>query len=72
MTKIEDFWASLWEYFRIQASQPYTTVLEERKMPGAVWFPGAELNFAEHIFCNASTERPALIFRSERHDFPPG
>lgn len=67
VTKIEDFWASLWEYFHIQASQPYTTVLEGRKMPGAVWFPGAELNFAEHIFRNASTERPALIFRSERH-----
>jgi acetoacetyl-CoA synthetase len=68
VTKIEDFWASLWEYFQIQASQPYTTVLEERKMPGAVWFAGAELNFAEHIFRNATDERPALLFRSERHE----
>jgi acetoacetyl-CoA synthetase len=67
VTKIEDFWASLWEYFSIQASQPYTAVLDERKMPGAVWFSGAELNFAEHIFRNATDELPALIFRSERH-----
>src|SRR5947209_6595264 len=67
VTKIEDFWASIWDYFQVQASQPYTTVLEKRKMPGAVWFPGAELNFAEHIFRNATDERPALIFRSERH-----
>src|SRR5690348_879313 len=37
------------------------------QMPGALWFPGAELNFAEHIFRNATPERPALLFRSERH-----
>ena len=64
---LEDFWASLWEYFAIKASKPYTTVLEERKMPGASWFPGAELNYAEHAFRNASLDRPAILFRSERH-----
>ncbi len=64
---LEDFWASIWEYFSIKASKPYATVLVERKMPGASWFPGAELNYAEHVFRNASPERPALLFRSERH-----
>jgi acetoacetyl-CoA synthetase len=64
--KLEDFWASLWEYFHIQASKPYTTVLVERKMPGAVWFPGAELNYAEHVFRNASPDHPALLYSSER------
>ena len=34
--KLEDFWDSLWDYFEIQASRPYKTVLVERKMPGAV------------------------------------
>ena len=68
VTYIEDFWASLWEYFHIQSSQPYTTVLTERKMPGAQWFPGAELNYAEHAFRNATPDRPALLFRSERHE----
>src|SRR5690348_18003517 len=48
--KLEDFWASLWEYFHIQSSKPYTTVLSERKMPGAHWFVGAELNYAQHVF----------------------
>ncbi|HEU5226654.1 MAG TPA: AMP-binding protein, partial [Ktedonobacteraceae bacterium] len=66
VTNIEDFWASIWEFFHIQASKPYHTVLVERKMPGAQWFSGAELNYAEHIFRNATTERPALIFQSER------
>src|SRR5438105_87266 len=37
--KLEDFWASLWDYFEIQASRDYKTVLVERKMPGAQWFP---------------------------------
>ncbi len=67
VTHLEDFWASLWEYFHIKASRPYTTVLTERKMPGATWFPGAELNYAEHVFRNMSTQHPALLFRSERH-----
>ncbi|GAC1563544.1 MAG: acetoacetate--CoA ligase [Ktedonobacteraceae bacterium] len=64
---LEDFWASIWDYFSIKASKPSTTVLVERKMPGASWFPGAELNYAQHVFRNASSERPALLFRSERH-----
>jgi len=68
VNSLEDFWASLWDYFHIKSSQPYTTVLTERKMPGAEWFPGARLNFAEHVFRNATSERPALLFRSERHE----
>ncbi len=64
---LEGFWASLWDYFSVITSKPYTSVLVERKMPGAVWFPGAELNYAEHVFRNASTTRPAILFRSERH-----
>ncbi len=68
VNSLEDFWASLWDYFHIKSSQPYTAVLAERKMPGAEWFPGARLNFAEHVFRNATSERPALLFRSERHD----
>ncbi|WP_338255554.1 acetoacetate--CoA ligase [Dictyobacter halimunensis] len=63
---LEDFWASIWSYFHIQASQPYTQVLAERKMPGADWFAGAKLNYAEHAFRHATSDRPAMIFQSER------
>ncbi|GCE13693.1 acetoacetate--CoA ligase [Tengunoibacter tsumagoiensis] len=63
--QIEAFWGSLWDFFAIQASRPYQTVLVERKMPGAIWFPGAQLNYAEHIFRQTSPERPALLFQSE-------
>jgi acetoacetyl-CoA synthetase len=65
---LEDFWASIWDYFQIQASKPYQAVLVERKMPGAQWFPGAELNYTEHVFRNKTAQRPALLFQSERQE----
>src|SRR5258708_5991168 len=62
---LEDFWASLWEYFRIKASKPYTTVLTNPTMPGAQWFSGARLNYAEHALRKRTSEHPALISQSE-------
>jgi acetoacetyl-CoA synthetase len=62
------FWASIWDYFHMKTSHPYTAVLAKRTMPGAQWFPGALLNYAEHVFRNATPDRPALMVRSERHE----
>lgn len=63
---LEEFWESVWEYCEIKSVTPYRCVLEERKMPGAKWFPGAMLNYVEHVFRNERSDRPALLFRSER------
>ncbi|MEE9418728.1 MAG: acetoacetate--CoA ligase [Desulfatiglandaceae bacterium] len=65
VTDIEDFWASIWEYFEVKASKPYTQVLSERKMPGARWFLDSELNLAERVFSQMSSDRPAIIFKRE-------
>jgi acetoacetyl-CoA synthetase len=65
VTEIEAFWQSLWHFFDIQASKPYSGILSGRKMPGANWFAGAELNYAEHVFRQMSSRRPALLFQSE-------
>jgi acetoacetyl-CoA synthetase len=65
VTDLDAFWTSLWDYFDIRASAPYTRVLDERKMPGARWFPGARLNYAEHAFRHASPAYPAIIALSE-------
>ncbi|MEJ7716535.1 MAG: AMP-binding protein [Thermoleophilaceae bacterium] len=65
VTELEDFWASMWEYFEIKASKPYDAVLEERVMPGAKWFPGAELNYAEHVFRMARPGETAVVHASE-------
>jgi acetoacetyl-CoA synthetase len=63
--QVEDFWESIWQYYDIKASSPYTRVLAERKMPGAKWFEGARLNYAEHALRYATPDRPALCFQSE-------
>ncbi len=66
---IEDFWESLWQFFRIKAHSSYTRVLDKRIMPGAKWFEGATLNYAEHALAAAqrpdAATRPAIIFQSE-------
>ncbi len=64
---LEDFWESIWNFYSIKASKGYERVLEKREMPKAKWFPGAKLNFAEHIFRAKQEKYPALIFKSERH-----
>jgi acetoacetyl-CoA synthetase len=67
VTDLEGFWASVWEYCGVEASQPYEAVLAKREMPGAEWFPGARLNYTEHILKNAEgrLDGPALIHQSE-------
>ncbi len=47
--ELEDFWASIWEFCGVRASKPYTRVLSSHDMPGARWFEGAELNYAENL-----------------------
>ena len=71
VTDLEGFWASIWEYSDVQASKPYEKVFGgtsgSREMPGTEWFPGAELNYAEHAFRNAGErlDEPAVLHRSE-------
>jgi acetoacetyl-CoA synthetase len=47
---LEGFWGAIWEFFDVQASEPYESVLGSREMPGAQWFPGSRLSYAEHFF----------------------
>src|SRR5450759_524149 len=58
VTHIEDFWASLWEYFHIKASKPYKTVLVERKMPGAVSYTHLRAHETRHdLVCRLLLEK---------------
>jgi len=43
------FWRSIWDYFEVIAHTEPTETLADATMPGAVWFPGATLNYAEHV-----------------------
>jgi acetoacetyl-CoA synthetase len=62
---LEGFWGSLWERFEILASEPYERVLGRREMPGAEWFPGARLNYAEHVLRMARPGETAIVHARE-------
>ena len=64
---LEAFWSSIVDYHRIPVRGTYDRVLGRREMPGAVWFEGAELNYAEVLLGRLDADRPALLFQSERH-----
>jgi acetoacetyl-CoA synthetase len=64
---LETFWSSIVDYYGIPIHGDRTHVLDRRTMPGAAWFDGAEINYAEAVFQHASPDRPALLFQSERH-----
>jgi len=62
---LEEFWAEMWDVSGIIASRKYDTVIDdENKMPGAKWFEGARLNFAENLL-RFRDEKPAIVFRGE-------
>jgi len=65
---IPHFWSAMWEFAEIKASQPYHEVIDDlNKMPGAKWFSGVRLNFAENLLRYRDDE-VALIFKGEAHD----
>ncbi len=65
VSNLEDFWESLWDHYQIRVSTAYRAVLATRSMPGASWFEGAHLNYAEHVFRHMIPRRMALKFQSE-------
>jgi acetoacetyl-CoA synthetase len=67
-SEIEDFWASIWDFFEVEASAPYSEVLRDHAMPGANWFPGALLSYPQHIFRNRNDADVAVRHASELRD----
>jgi acetoacetyl-CoA synthetase len=62
---LEGFWAAVWDFFDVQASAPYERVLGRREMPGARWFPGARLSYAEHFFRGRDDDAVAIRHAAE-------
>ncbi|WGL51342.1 acetoacetate--CoA ligase [Nocardioides sp. BP30] len=65
---LDGFWAALWEFFDVAEHGERSAVLAERTMPGARWFPGSLLNYAEQALRGAgegSEDRPAVLGRSQ-------
>ncbi len=66
---LEGFWAAAAEFLGVIFRQTPTHVLESRQMPGAQWFPGATLNYAEHVLTpGAGRENDDVAVRFARED----
>lgn len=62
---VESFWRAIWDYFEVRSSAPYTQVLGRHEMPGAEWFRGARLNYAEHALRHERPGVDALMYARE-------
>ena len=67
ITDLDAFWAAIWDFFQVRASQPYTKMLAKAEMPGAQWCPGAMLNHTDQILKHAETRgaEQAVVVQSE-------
>src|SRR6201996_3369542 len=69
VTDLDGFWQSIWDYFDLKSPTPHRAVLSQRNMPGAVWFPGAQVNYARqvlrHVGAAHSAGQPAIISSGE-------
>jgi acetoacetyl-CoA synthetase len=62
---LEAFWTSIWDFFCVQADGGYERALGSREMPGAEWFAGTSLNYAEHVFADKDDAETAILHASE-------
>ncbi|WP_161976499.1 acetoacetate--CoA ligase [Mycolicibacterium sp. CH28] len=61
VSEVGDFWAAIWEFFELGAVSSYDRVLTTDTMPGATWFSGARVNFAEYLLGTGAAGHPAVI-----------
>ena len=68
-TDLNGFWQSIWDYFDLQSPTPHSAALVVNRMPGAVWFAGAQVNYAQQVFRHVDAAHaaglPALISHNE-------
>jgi acetoacetyl-CoA synthetase len=63
--ELEAFWDSIWDFFGVQADGQRGAVLGSHEMPGAEWFAGTRLNYAEHVFADKEADETAILHASE-------
>jgi acetoacetyl-CoA synthetase len=68
VAQLEEFWEAIWQFYGLTSPTPFDTALAKREMPGAVWFPGAQLNYAEQVLARASGADPAIVFVDETRE----
>ena len=70
ITDLDAFWQSVWDYFEVESPTLHSAVLARNAMPGAEWFPGAQVNYARqalrHVDAAHAAGQPAIISRNEK------
>lgn len=70
VTDLDAFWQSVWDFYELQSPTPHTAVLAKNAMPGAVWFPGAQVNYARQVFRHVAPAHaaglPAIVSENEK------
>ena len=59
VTELDAFWQSMWDFHGLVSPTPHTAVLADERMPGAQWFPGAQLNYARQVLRHAEAAQAA-------------
>ncbi len=69
-TDLDAFWQSVWDYFDLQSPTPHSAALARNTMPGAQWFPGAQVNYARqvlrHVDAAHAAGLPAVVSSNEK------
>ncbi|MDH6166993.1 acetoacetyl-CoA synthetase [Variovorax boronicumulans] len=69
VTDLDAFWQSIWDYADLQSPTPHSAVLAEARMPGARWFPGAQVNYTREVLRHADAAHaagmPAIVSDNE-------
>ena len=69
-TELDAFWQSIWDYFELRSPTPHRAALTVNRMPGAQWFPGAQVNYARQVLRHVDAAHaagfPALISHNEQ------
>ena len=64
--KVSDFWSAVWDYAGTVCSRRYEKTVDDlNSFPGAKWFTGAQLNFAQNLL-RYRDETVAFVSRSEK------
>ena len=66
--ELDAFWSSIVRFFAIDLGDGGDTVLGSRAMPGAQWFPGATVSYAEHVFAGTDDAEVAIRHAAEARE----
>lgn len=69
ITEVDAFWRSIWDFYDLRSSTPVSCALGKSAMPGAEWFPGTTINYADQVLRHVSPNKAAIHHQAENGTF---